>query len=393
LAPDKPLTIICASVEPFNSPWLLHQPLNIHYSKDHPVMYVMDEPSLDQVIRSESRRQLPPSGFTKEADNIFQLRTSWLFPRFFFSKVVDDLSLRFRAWQIRRTVKKQGWDNSILYFWQPRFRELIGRVGARLTVFHSHDYYPGFLPEGTQARKDMEVLYDQAMRDSDVVVACGKLLYDDAVEARGGPEGVHLVENGVSFDLLTSSAGKGLPKEFEGLQRPIVAYIGRINKTVNLRILAEIAVARPNWTVVVMGPRTGWSDSQEKAFKRLSALPNFRYVEGKPMNGLGAYMSAIDVGLISYENDGIMDFRFPLKMVEYFAFGLPVVSVKLPSIERFKPLVRMVESDAEWVPAIEAALAENNPEFRTKRIAISKSMDWSEKAREVIEIIRARLKA
>jgi glycosyltransferase involved in cell wall biosynthesis len=233
----------------------------------------------------------------------------------------------------------------------------------------------------------MEVMYDEAIRASDIVIACGQALFDDAVEARGSADGVHLIENGVFFDVLRGGADKVVPRELQGLPHPIVAYVGRINKTVDLETLGNIARARPGWSVVVMGPKVGWTEKYEETFRRLLSLPNFRYVEGRPASEIGAYLNAIDVGLISYANDGIKDFRFPLKMVEYFSFGKPVVSVDLSSIQRFVPLVRMVKTEAEWVPAIEEALASDSAERRAARIDAARSMDWSEKAREILGLI------
>lgn len=386
-------TFLSASMEPWESPWLLHQPIMQLFARLHNVLYLMDEPSLDQVLRDLRGRSLPPAGLRVAAPGIHELRPSKLFPRVYFSRRVNEWSASMRALQARRTVKRLGWGNPILYMWQPRFKDLIGRLGERLSVFHTHDYYPGFLPEGSRARAEMEVLYDQALRASDVVIACGQALFDDAVEARGGPSGVHLIENGVFFDVLRGGVDKVRPVELEGLPRPIAAYVGRINNTVNLRALGDIARARPKWTVAVIGPRTGWSSAREDEFRKLLSLPNVRYVEGRPASEIGAYLNAIDVGLISYENDGIKDFRFPLKMVEYFAFGKPVVSVELSSIRRFEPLVRMVKSDDEWVGAIEDALAGDTAERRAARVAAARGMDWSEKANAILALIGEALAA
>ncbi len=395
MAPDfsnsSPYTFLSCSIEPWDSPWLLHQPVMSEFAKKNRVMYVLPEPTLDQVRQNLKKPCLPPSGLSHVAPKIAEFRTSQLFPRIFLSEALDRMSLSMRTREVRSTLKGLKWDNPILYMWQPRFKELIGRLGERLSVFHSHDYYPGFLPEGSKERLAMEALYDEALRASDVVVACGQALFDDAAEARGGTSGVHLVENGVFFELLRGSVGKVVPKEFEGLKGPIVAYVGRINKTVNFRVLESIARARPSWSVVVMGPRTGWGEKREEEFRRLVSIPNVRYVEGRPASEIGAYLEAIDVGLISYENDGIKDFRFPLKMVEYFSFGKPVVSVNLSSIQKFEPLVRMVDDEADWVPAIEEALDTDTEERRARRISQARSMDWSQKALEILGIINARL--
>jgi hypothetical protein len=47
-----------------------------------------------------------------------------------------------------------------------------------------------------------------------------------------------------------------------------------------------------------------------------------------------------------------MDFGYPLKLHEYFAAGLPVVSTPLPSIREFDRFLDLATTSEEWQAAI-----------------------------------------
>lgn len=385
--PDKaaPFTFISCTVERWKSPWLAHQPVMSALSDNHHVLYVLKEPSVDDVLNNLRRRHLPPSGIEKQKSNVYELIPSKFWPRLYASRWADDFFLGRRGAEIDRHLDRLRWDNRILYLWNPHFWRLAGRVRSRLNVFHVHDYYPGFYPAGSAVRIEAERDYQAAIAASDLIVACGESLRDDVIK-RGG-KNVQLVENGVEFMRLREGVGADLPPEFAGLRRPIVAYVGRINSTVDFGALSSIAGERPDWSVVVLGPKTGWLEANEQRFQSFLRHPNARYVEGKSIGEIGRYINAIDVGLISYQRDGISDHRFPLKMIEYFALGKPVVSIDIPAARQFAPLVETVEGDDQWVPAIEHALKADQSSWKIQRIQAAKERDWHHQSESILQAI------
>ncbi|MGQ0644304.1 MAG: hypothetical protein ACT4O3_02300, partial [Elusimicrobiota bacterium] len=266
-------TFINGVVEPWHSPWLTHQPLMSAMGAPHRVLYVLPEENADAVLRDLARRpwaalrgsagersfprRLSPSGLERIGERLYQLRTGKLYPKFYISRRLNEASTRLRAREIRRVLDGLGWDNRIFYVWNPRFADLMGRLGEKLTVLHCHDYYPAFCPEGP-ARAEASSRFRAAVEKADLVFAAGESILREVRAVRAG--GV-LVENGVDFRRFRRAAGAETPGELADLPRPLIGYVGRLNRKVDIPLMAELARARPEWSFLLMGPVAGWNSA------------------------------------------------------------------------------------------------------------------------------------
>jgi hypothetical protein len=69
---------------------------------------------------------------------------------------------------------------------------------------------------------------------------------------------------------------------------------------------------------------------------------------------------------------------YPLKLHEYLAAGLPTISSSIDVLRGFEHVVKIARSDAEWLAAIEAGLAEGGRDggaIRTRQ-AVARANDW-----------------
>jgi glycosyltransferase involved in cell wall biosynthesis len=77
----------------------------------------------------------------------------------------------------------------------------------------------------------------------------------------------------------------------------------------------------------------------------------------------------------------------PLKLYEYFACGLPVVSSRLPEVEVHRDLVYLASTPAEFSQAVRTALAEDDPGKRETRREVARKSSWAERARELYGLV------
>ena len=107
---------------------------------------------------------------------------------------------------------------------------------------------------------------------------------------------------------------------------PVVGLIGQLTPRVDLGLLT--AVAEAGYSLLLVGPYDArW---EPEGFAALTARPNVRYVGRVPAEAVPAYLASIDVGLIPYTGSAFNRASFPMKTLEYFSAGLPVVSTDLP---------------------------------------------------------------
>jgi hypothetical protein len=78
----------------------------------------------------------------------------------------------------------------------------------------------------------------------------------------------------------------------------------------------------------------------------------------------------------------------PIKLYEYFAAGLPVVSSRLPEVENYGDLVYLADSAEEFAARVRQALAEANPLLRRRRVQVANTESWSVRGDVLTESIQ-----
>jgi teichuronic acid biosynthesis glycosyltransferase TuaH len=144
------------------------------------------------------------------------------------------------------------------------------------------------------------------------------------------------------------------------LPRPVVGLVGQLTERINLRLLD--AVADAGFSLLLVGPYdTRW---EPQRFAALIARPNVHYAGRVPAGEVPSYLAAMDVGLTPYADTPFNQASFPLKTLEYFSAGLPVVSTDLPGarwlrddLARTDPaavsqLMALASDEAEFVSAV-----------------------------------------
>jgi len=114
---------------------------------------------------------------------------------------------------------------------------------------------------------------------------------------------------------------------------------------------------------------------------------NVIITDAVPYEKLPDYAGYIDVGIIPYKINELTSAINPLKLIEYFAAGLPVVSTNLPEVSKFKELVYISDTPAKFCKNIELALSENNKDLIEGRIKKAEEYSWVNITESISEII------
>jgi glycosyltransferase involved in cell wall biosynthesis len=281
---------------------------------------------------------------------------------------MDRLNATLVAGSIRHFARRAGLTRPILWTFLPNTVGLVGRLGESRVIYHCVDEYSAFAGVPRDALRRME---QALVRRADLVLASSETL---AAERRSLNPRTHFVSHGVDVAHFAQALDATLapPADAGDLPRPVVGFFGLIAEWIDLELLAEIARRRPSWTVVMIGKAT--VDTAP-----LRALPNVRLLGQKPYAMLPAYCRAFDVGLIPFRVDALTVRANPLKLREYLAAGLPVVSTAgigdidaLLGDNRVGALVEDFSAPAyEAASAVVAALRED-PATRERCLAVAR---------------------
>ncbi len=77
----------------------------------------------------------------------------------------------------------------------------------------------------------------------------------------------------------------------------------------------------------------------------------------------------------------------PIKLREYLAAGLPVVSTRLPEIEPYGEVVHLASSESEFIEGIEKALQETGPDWVARRQKAVAGETWQARVEEISRLV------
>ena len=168
------------------------------------------------------------------------------------------------------------------------------------------------------------------------------------------------------------------PPEAERIARPSIGFVGTISDWLDIDLLIEVASARPDWSFVFVGPRRARVD-------RLEGLPNVTLTGPRRHEDVGGFLEGFDVALIPYRIAPATVAASPIKLHEYLAHGLPVVSTDLPEVRPFSPPVEVAADAASFLAAIERSLR------RGRSPALGRGVRWEERVDEMIGLVAGAL--
>jgi glycosyltransferase involved in cell wall biosynthesis len=158
----------------------------------------------------------------------------------------------------------------------------------------------------------------------------------------------------------------------------VAGFAGAIDPNkLDLRLLADVAEILPDWRFEMLGPG-------DPRFP----LPGNVRLRGHVMRQhLPQAFAGFDVGIIPYALTPYSSGVFPMKVFEYLAAGLPVVSTPLPSLVGE---VEYVEFGADAESFAAALVRQGAPELReasSHRVAYALGHDWTARAQEAGELL------
>ena len=260
-------------------------------------------------------------------------------------------------WAMRTSVKRwlgalgTNASPTVLYLFHPSFAEFRRWIEADLVIYHAYDLHsemPGWTQELAQEERTLA-------NESDLVIGSSRFVVQHLTDL-GATDVVH-VPNGVDF--VAFSAPTEEPSELRAIPRPRIGYIGSINRKVDLSLLDAIANHRPDWHMILVGEIGNLDERSESAIASLQRRSNVHFIGARPNDQLPSYMAALDVAMLVYRVNGPVWTRgiYPLKLHEYLAVGLPIVSADFPTAREFSTVVAIARDDCiEWVFAIEQAI-------------------------------------
>lgn len=209
------------------------------------------------------------------------------------------------------------------------------------------------------------------MADATIVTSQG--LYERKKELSGN---CYIIKNAVDFPLFNTGFNPGIP------QKAQVGFIGGIDRRLDYGLLEHLISSLPHVEFIFIG-RIVTPDGAAI----LQKYKNVVIAGPKNIIELPEYVKHFSVGIIPFRKTEFLKTVYPLKINEYLAAGVPVVSTNFSYLDDFKNVARLAETAEEFKAFVLDEMAHDSVEKKEARRNFAKQNSWEHRAEELSEVI------
>jgi glycosyltransferase involved in cell wall biosynthesis len=323
----------------------------------------------------------------KYSDNIYALTPFFLIPfrRFrFIANLNSNLNIVMLKFFTEIICFYKNCTRRIFWIFDPNLYFIYSFFGKNYYLLYD---CVDFFAVGNKKNISRAIKNEQKLTtDADLVVANSTVLQKRLSSYR---KNVPLVSQGFRIEDFAINKRKYIDLKLKG---PVIGFVGGINNRLDTVLLLNLIKNNPKWNFVLWGPLqkdlpTG--DNKSKEINLILSLPNVVTGVSIDKDEIPGIVSQFDVGMIPY--DSAQDFNkycYPMKLLEYFYLGKPVISTTIMELFRFPELIKIGDSYKDWQVMIENLLSKKWPKVKIqKELKIAKENSWEEKIRQITSLI------
>lgn len=284
--------------------------------------------------------------------------------------------------QIRRCIERvdpSGRRPVQVWTFAPDTPFLQGAFDEESFVYYCVDEYTQFqgfdAPWIAAAEREQIERADLVVTTSEPLLAAKSRMRPDAVLVRHGVDNAHF-ERAWRVPLSP-------PAELDHIPRPIFGFFGLIQHWVDLDLLGEVARRRPGYSFVLLGDC--------RVNSATARGPNVYFLGRRPYDTLPSYCAGFDAAMLLFRQNAMARHVNPIKMFEYMAAGLPVVSTPLPEAERYPQAIRIAEGSDAFAASCDAVLADGGSPSPAYISGLVERETWRSRVETLSERIEPRV--
>jgi glycosyltransferase involved in cell wall biosynthesis len=277
---------------------------------------------------------------------------------------------------VANAMRERAVSDYWIWFYTPMALPLATGLTPRGVVYDCMDELTAFKNAPRQLVQRENALFKMA----DLVFTGGRSIYN---AKRSRHPDVHCFPSSVDAKHF-SKATQDHPLQAK-LPRPRLGYCGVIDERINLNLIDEIAKARPDWQIVMVGPT---------AKIEPGALPrraNIHWLGQQGYEDLPSFISGWDVCLMPFALNEATRYISPTKTLEYMACGRPSVSTSIRDVvEPYGHVVNIADTPEGFVIDCEAILERTRDEQAAHAQALAEIVartSWDSTAQAMAELI------
>lgn len=242
-------------------------------------------------------------------------------------------------------------------------------IPHRKSIVRIVDNYAGFNAGYNNFHAEMI----KTLTESDAVFACSRNVRDLYQKYRND---IVVIPNGVDYERFSKRALTE-PDLLKNIPRPRIIYVGAVAEWFDWELICNLARKKPGLNFVIVGI---W----EREMPKNGMYPNNVYIVGpQPYETIPGLLSYSEVGIVPFKDCDLVQGVSPIKIYEYLAAGLPVVTLKWDELENEALPVFFSGNIEEFADGLDKALS-HLPEQKMKLQQYAQKCSWEHRLKKIL---------
>ena len=260
----------------------------------------------------------------------------------------------------------------------PTAWDVVRPMERRCLIYNRSDLHSSF-PEADKSL--IEGYEAQLLQHSDFVCYVSRALMRQEQASTGGR--AVFLDHGVDLEHFRALPWEEQPADIRDLPRPRIGFFGGLDDyIIDFDLLERIAVEIPDASLVLVGDAT-------LSMERFSKFPNVHWLGFQPYEKIPGYGSAFDVALMPWLDNTWIHHSNPIKLKEYLALGLPVVTIDFPEAHYYADHLAIARGADDFIAEVRRLLS-SPPNPDSQRAAVL-TKSWAHRAVLLIELCEGRV--
>ncbi|MFQ5901082.1 MAG: glycosyltransferase [Thermodesulfobacteriota bacterium] len=295
------------------------------------------------------------------------------------SNFVLQNSLSFSIPPLKKVLERAGFlKPDVLILSQITMHQVFDMVDAKVKIYRAADD----ITEFDQVPTGLVDIERRIVKKANLVITTAKRLVDRFSKIR--TEGIFYLPNGVELDLFRIGKEE-LPQEYHSIKGLRVIYVGSVEYWFDEDLIAFLAENLKEVSFIIIGPL-------KRGLTRLKEYRNVHILGRRPYKKLPGYLNNSHIAIIPFKRDKMIESVCPVKLFEYMACGLPVVSTRWSEMEALKSPACLASSPEEFLEKLKYLLENHYNTDKGEFLEFARNNSWKKRFNILRKIIDGKLR-
>lgn len=191
----------------------------------------------------------------------------------------------------------------------------------------------------------------------------------------------YLIKNGVDTRIFLKSYSLRKLRN-KSQKKTIIGYLGSFDLRIDIKLLEFLAFKNPSFQFQIVGRIVN-----PQACSDLKNYPNIIFTGSRTQEDIPKQVASFDLGIIPFVKNEFTSNIYPLKINEYLAAGLPVVSTNFAPLDEFEDIISIAPTYEKFHYLISNELKNDSSEKELRRIERANQNTWKSRANQFNQIV------